>query len=304
MALTTVQLPAMAWNCHMHSFDPVAYPFKPTRSYTPEAAPMTAFMDNALTENAIVVQATVEDGHAGLLDHLGQARALAPERTLLGIVAWDMVSDAALRDMTDAGYDALHGAGVRGLRIHGSYGGSGDNATWVQGQFVQAVAQAPIRRLGWLVTSQLSLAMWAVLADVILNGPLLADAVFVADHNGSARPQDIGSADLDAFLRLLRSGRFYVKVGALHRRSPGNLSAMRPIIETFASTAPDALLWGSDWPHVNATATGLAPAPPLRGVDTGAELELLREWLTDDQWEHMFVTNPARAFGVDGRRRA
>ncbi|EJT69600.1 hypothetical protein GGTG_13216 [Gaeumannomyces tritici R3-111a-1] len=298
MALTTVQLPAMAWNCHMHLFDPVAYPFKPTRSYTPEAAPMTVFMNNALTENAIVVQATVEDGHAGLLDHLGQARALAPERT-------DMVSDAALRDMTDAGYDALHGAGVRGLRIHGSYGGSGDdNATWVQGQFVQAVAQAPIRRLGWLVTSQLSLVMWAVLADVILNGPLLADAVFVADHNGSARPQDIGSADLDAFLRLLRSGRFYVKVGALHRRSPGNLSAMRPIIETFASTAPDALLWGSGWPHVNATATGLAPAPPLRGVDTGAELELLREWLTDDQWEHMFVTNPARAFGVDGRRRA
>ncbi|KAL8336634.1 hypothetical protein RB601_000444 [Gaeumannomyces tritici] len=264
----------------MHSFDPVAYPFKPTRSYTPEAAPMTAFMDNALTENAIVVQATVEDGHAGLLDHLDQARALAPERTVLGIAAWDMVSDAALRDMADAGYDALHGAGVRGLRIHGSYGGSGDNATWVQGQFVQAVAQAPIRRLGWLVTSQLSLAMWAVLADVILNGPLLADAVFVADHNGSARPQDIGSADLDASCACCALGA------------------------STLNAAPDALLWGSDWPHVNATATGLAPAPPLRGVDTGAELELLREWLTDDQWEHMFVTNPARAFGVDGRRRA
>ncbi|KLU89911.1 hypothetical protein MAPG_08880 [Magnaporthiopsis poae ATCC 64411] len=178
MALATaaVQLPPMAWNCHMHSFDPAVHPFKPTRHYTPEPAPITAFLNNTVAQNAILVQATIEDGHAGLLDGLDQARVLAPDRTVLGIFC-----------------------------------------------------------------------------------------------------------------------------GALHRRSPGNLPAMRPIIEAFADAAPDALLWGSDWPHVNSSAVGLTPSPPLRGVDTQAELGLLREWLTDEQWERMLVVNPARAFGVDGK---
>lgn len=299
LAAAAAQLPPMAWNCHMHSFDPLVHPFKPTRHYTPEPAPITAFLNNTVAQNAILIQATVEDGHAGLLEGLGQARVLAPDRTVLGILAWDLATDASLRDMTDSGYDALHGADVRGLRIFGS---GDNNATWARDQLVQAVQLAPVRRLGWLVSAYLPLAMWAALAEVLLNDPLLAGAVFVADHNGSAAPQDLGSAELDAFLRLLRSGRFYVKVGALHRRSPGNLPAMRPIIEAFAGAAPDALLWGSDWPHVNSSATGLTPSPPLQGVDTEAELRLLREWLTDEQWERMLVVNPARAFGVDSKR--
>ena len=73
----------------------------------------------------------------------------------------------------------------------------------------------------------------------------------MADHIACATPSNYGSSALQDFVELLQSGRVYVKISALYRRSPVDIHVMKDIITLLAQAAPRALLWGSDWPHVN-----------------------------------------------------
>jgi len=53
--------------------------------------------------------------------------------------------------------------------------------------------------------------------------------------------------------------------------------------------APDRMVWGSDWPHVN-----LKDHMP----DTGALRNLLQVWAPDPAQRHrILVDNPARLYG-------
>ncbi|KAF9880161.1 amidohydrolase [Colletotrichum karsti] len=292
-----MQLPAMSWNCHMHCFNPDQFPFKANRSYTPEPAVITDALNNTWTDNFMLVQATIEDGFTGLLDNLGRARDLDPGKHTAGTIFWDPEHEAQLKNMTGSQYDQLHDAGIRSVRVHGSYGGSGDNLDWVRTQFLDVAQYSPVHRHNWSISAQLPLATWSALAQTLIEHPLLQNVSVIADHDGSATPSDAGSPELSNFLRLLESGKFYVKIGALHRRSPTNIELMRPIVESFVNTAPGNVLWGSDWPHVNTTTGNLSPARPLE-VDTGAELTALKSWLTEEQWLNMLVNNPQRLFGT------
>lgn len=65
----------------------------------------------------------------------------------------------------------------------------------------------------------------------------------MADHVACATPTDYGCSALQDFLDLLGSGRMYVKISALHRRSPSDIRAMEPIVCMLAQNAPQALLW-------------------------------------------------------------
>lgn len=288
-------LPQSSWNTHTHCFDPERHPFKSSRSYTPEAAPLEDLIKQSPADNVMIVQATIEDGYSGLLDTLAKGHEQYPNKQILGTIFWDP-EDLSLKNKTDAEWDKLHEAGVRSVRIHGSYGGSGDDLDWVLEKFVQVATDCPLKRHGWTISAQLPLAMWSKMKDSILNHPKLKAVIIIADHNGSATPEDYDTDQFNDFLALLETGRFYSKVGALHRRAD-DITLMEPIIKAFAKAAPGGLVWGSDWPHVNASVKGLEPTPPLE-VDTNEELRLLREWLTDDQWEKMFVCNPAQVFGM------
>ncbi|KAF5679582.1 amidohydrolase 2 [Fusarium heterosporum] len=139
--------------------------------------------------------------------------------------------------------------------------------------------------------------MWSSIANTILNHPDLRDISFIVDHNGSAAPTDFGTLEFANFIRLLESGRLYVKIGALHRRSD-NIALMEPVVKAYANAAPNGIVWGSDWPHVNTTIKGLTPTPPIE-VNTDEELRLLRSWLTDIEWNKMLVLNPRHAFSVE-----
>ncbi|KAK2471441.1 hypothetical protein H9L39_17672 [Fusarium oxysporum f. sp. albedinis] len=94
----------------------------------------------------------------------------------------------------------------------------------------------------------------------------------------------MNTPDFATLLHLLSSPNMYIKLGALHRRC-NQISQMEHMIKALANAAPDSILWGSDWPHCNAAIRGLAPTPPLE-VNTDQELGLLRDWLTEEQWEH------------------
>ncbi|KAI1761666.1 major facilitator superfamily domain-containing protein [Hypoxylon sp. FL1150] len=293
--MTSFHIPPNAWDVHVHCLDPDRFPYKPSRTYTPQPAPLKSLFSSLLIDNIVLVQASVEDGETGLLQHLDECREEQSTRLARGIIATD------LQGLSPSQFDRYHEAGVRGIRIHGSHGGLGDDLDWVRAQLTRAARLYPVKNYDWCISAQLPLKTWSSLADDIVHdrGSELANVTLVADHNGMASPADIDSPELDNFLRLVASGKVYVKIGALHRRSPGDLHAMRPLVQLFAEKAPRRILWGSDWPHVDASSKGLLPAAPMQGVGTVEELEAIHSWLTPRQWSDMLVANPERFKTLD-----
>jgi predicted TIM-barrel fold metal-dependent hydrolase len=286
------EMPPDSWDCHIHSFDPERHPFKLGRTYTPPPASLASFFQQSPASRVILVQATVEDGHAGLMDNLTQFREQYPDLTIRGTIAqqsnWDELDTEI--------FDTLHELGVRSIRVHGFYGGSGGDPTAICRTLRSLAASYPVRTYGWSISAQLPLKTWANLSEILIKDPDFSRLHLIADHNACAAPADLGGADLRTFLELLRSRRVHVKVSALYRRSPKDIQSMRGIIERFAEVASDALLWGSDWPHCDTTAGGDS-LPPLRGPqEVATELQLLRDWLTEGQWRKMLCENPQRAF--------
>jgi predicted TIM-barrel fold metal-dependent hydrolase len=288
--ITNFTVPAGAWNTHVHCFTPDRYPFKPDRSYTPQPAPLPLLVENLFTENVVIVAASIEDGPQGLVGHVQDFSENYPTRKGLGIVTWDPTAHPGLWNLTDCEIDYFHSVGVRGVRI---YEGTSDvDFVWEQ---IQQAANLS-KRHKWCITANLPLATWSALGDKILHAPELQGITIIADHHAKALPSLHGTPDFDKVLDLMGAGRLAVKLGSLHRESD-RIELMQPIIQSFANRAPAGIVWGSDWPHVNTTNKSLEPGPPIQ-VDTEAELTLLRDWLTDEQWQMMFVSNPPRLFGL------
>lgn len=290
-------LPRGAWDCHVHCFDTERYVLKPSRAYTPKPALLEGLVQAGHTDQIMLVQATIEDGYKGLLHNLTRAKQDFPKKKVYGTIYADPSPQASLENVSTSDFDALHQAGVRSIRIHGSYGGSGTSLDWIKDQFRRVAKLWPISAYGWSICSQLPLASWAALENFLCHEPCLQNVVIVADHNGGVSPLDVGTLEFRSFLSLLKQCRLCVKTGALLRRSPDDIRMMQPVVEAFASAAPNSILWGSDWPHIDST-KGLEPHGPLEGVDTAYELQLLRAWMSEAQWEAMLVSNPERLFGV------
>lgn len=287
------KLPPGAWDTHTHTFNPIDFPLKSDRAYTPASAPFEKLLESCAANNIVLVQTTVEDGFAGLVANLRRCHSTAMSRNLRGII----LADPALDTLTDQEYDHLHHIGVRAIRLHGFHGGSGDSISWVRSQILRLASSYPVKVYSWKLSAQLPLSSWAALKGFWSEHQCLQHVTMIADHFGSAVPADLGSASLDTFVEMIQNGTLHVKLSALHRRSPQNSSLMEPVVKLFASRASHALLWGSDWPHVDASHTAIDDAGSLLEVDTYEELALLRTWLSQQQWRDMLVTNPQRIFG-------
>ncbi|OJJ58396.1 hypothetical protein ASPSYDRAFT_46414 [Aspergillus sydowii CBS 593.65] len=68
------------WDTHVHVLNPVQFPFKSSRTYTPELASLDQLISSSPATNFLVVQASVEDGPDAILHHLD----LRDEHTQIG----------------------------------------------------------------------------------------------------------------------------------------------------------------------------------------------------------------------------
>ncbi|KAH5432406.1 hypothetical protein HBI47_093520 [Parastagonospora nodorum] len=284
-----------SWDCHVHCFDPAKYPYKTPRSYTPRPAPLGVLRQNLLTKNVMLVQATIERDFAGILAKLEDCRTAAFE--FPGMVRGTILAGPEIFALSNEKVKRMHLLGIRCIRLHGSYGGSGHDLGWVQNELQALAALKPVREYGWAISAQLPLETWSHLKPFILSDPHLAGITIVADHVACATPTDYGSSALQDFLELLGSGRVYIKISALHRRSPSDIRAMEPVVCMLAQNAPQALLWGSDWPHVNTSHNDFEEGP-LEGADASHELAVVKSWLSEKQKQCMLVENPRRVFGI------
>ncbi len=231
--------PAGACDAHCHIFGPgERYPYAPDRTYTPPDAPLSRFKElqsilgleravlvNASchgTDNTVIVDAIAQSG--------GRYRGIAN----------------ADDSFTERDFEALHGAGFRGVRFNfvKHLGGIPD-----MGEFHRVIAR--IKPLGWHV----DLHFDAV--DLMEFGPLLRSlpVPFIIDHMGRVPTQGgLGQEPFKLLLELARSHEgCWMKISGAERISstgPPFTDAV-PFAAALIAASPDRILWGTDWPHPN-----------------------------------------------------
>jgi 2-pyrone-4,6-dicarboxylate lactonase len=267
------KLPPGATDAHCHVFGPAnKFPYAPNRRYTPGDAPkemLRALHDHLGIERSVIVQASCHGtDNRAMLDCI----ASDPER-YRGVA---IVDDS----FTDADYDTLHKGGVRGVRFN----------------FVKHLGGAPdvnvfsrvidrIRTRGWHVVLHLDAPDIIPLSSMIRALPL----VFVIDHMGRMpAAAGVEQPPLLALLELAKLPNCWIKVAGAERISMPPYAAAAPIARKIAEALPDRLIWGTDFPHPNAT----------HEADEADLIDLIPQYASAPlAQKRLMVDNPARLYG-------
>ncbi|MFD0289316.1 amidohydrolase family protein [Streptomyces lutosisoli] len=271
-------LPPDSCNAHCHIFGPAeVFPYAPERTFTPLDAPkeqLRALHAHLGLTRAVVVQSSCH-GH----DHRVLLDALASGAGRLRGVA--LIGKATSR----AEIEELHRAGVRAFRLN----------------FLPHLRTPPTRAeidsvlervdgLGW--SAQLHVRDEEIVGLEQLVRALPGRAVI--DHIGRV---DVGAGRDGPALRSLRAlldtGDVWVKVSGVDRVSrqgPPYADAVA-VAASLVAYAPERVLWGTDYPHVNIT----GPAP-----DDGLLVDLLEQLAPDaTHLRRLLVDNPAELFDFE-----
>jgi predicted TIM-barrel fold metal-dependent hydrolase len=284
-------VPAGACDCHVHVFgDPQRYPLFAGRTYTPETALVSevrALLTALHMDRVVVVQPSVygTDNTCTLdaIRDLGaQARGIA-------------VIDAST---TDAALDQMARAGIRGVRLNLSTGGTSDPVEALR-RFQAVTGRAKARN--WHVQFNTTLPMIEALGPQLLASPV----TIVIDHFGGAvGARGVEQPGFGTLVNLVKAGKAYVKISAaadnVSKLAP-NYPDVAPLARALVSANPQRILWGTGWPHPGGTAGAgrkSTDISPLAQTDDGLVLNLLPAWVPDPiTRKTILVDNPARLFG-------
>ena len=277
-------VPPGACDCHTHIHVP-QFPYYEGRVYTPDAATpdeMAALHKALHIQRVVIVTPSVygTDNRPTLLGM--QARG----RDARGVAVID-------EKTTDAELEAMHKAGMRGIRLNLATGGTNDPAVGAK-RFQYASERMKARK--WHVQLNTNLAMIAAMKDQLKTSPV----PIVIDHFGNARPEDgPQQPGFDALVDLVRSGVAYVKI-SVSAGPRSDYSGFAPLARALIAANPDRIVWGTNWPHPNSvTPAGRKPTEhtPVFEVDDGLVLNQLAVWVPDAAMrKRILVDNPARVY--------
>ena len=275
-------------DCHTHVFPPAeAFPFSPTRHYTPDLAKveqLKALHQSLGVERVVIVHPSPYGADNACL--LWALQTIGPSAR--GVAVIDANTSPSL-------LQELHQAGVRGTRLNLET--VGQNSPRIAQQLLLDTAKQ-VASLGWHIQIFTNLGVIEGLHDTIMQ----AATPVVIDHFGHLKAS-LGPAQpgFDALLSLLRAGKVYVKLSAAYRVSeaPDYLD-VDPFAQALIEANPDRLVWGTDWPH---------PFPPKGYVrrpdviekfhheDNQAALRRLVKWAGSEEIARkILVDNPARLY--------
>jgi 2-pyrone-4,6-dicarboxylate lactonase len=272
--------PPLACDCHAHICGPQAtYGFIPERIYTPPDALLPAYRHLLATlgcGRAVLVQPSFHGADnrallAAMMEAGGAFRGVAV-----------LADDTSERDIA-----VLHAAGVRGARLNivDIKTGKGELPL----AHIERLADR-IKAFGWHIEFLMHVDEFPELDRMLARLPV--DCVF--GHLGYVRiGQGADAPGFQALLRMLAAGRAWVKLTGPYRITAKPL----PHVDThgfaraLVETAPDRLVWGSDWPHVK---TGWSIPMP----NDGDLADLLQVWVPDAEVrKRVLVDNPAKLYG-------
>ncbi len=231
--------PPLGWDAHVHVFDEAA-PVVPGH-YRPDHHPLAEIEALAAAHGVghlVFVQPSVYGTDNALL-----LRALAREP---GRHRGVVVVDA---DIDEATLDAMHAAGVRGVRFN-LVSPVGERATPATPQARFAALAPKLRQRGWHV-------QWYVpreqLGTVLAlhQGPGLG-LPCVLDHLAGLRadtaPDDTAWPTLSALAGL----GAWIKLSGWYRLGAAEpYTALQPLVERVVRLFGPRCVWGSDWPHTS-----------------------------------------------------
>jgi predicted TIM-barrel fold metal-dependent hydrolase len=283
----------LKWDTHVHLFEPERFPLSDTRSYTPMAATPADLLASSPGESFLLVQASVENGTNALMAHMQDLRSsLAPGNVVRGEIIYGQDSN-----YTDAELDAFNDAGVRVLRGYARFANDTEATTNEMKRLLEGSMGEIARKYGWIVSFQLPPAVWTMLEDFSWKDKLPGIPV-IAEHLGSVNVplNEESRRGLQSLVKLMEDDVLTVKLNALHRRGlRGNEECMKQVIEQLIAAGPQRLIWGSDWPHVNSSASGLEPSKFLP-VNETAELEWLKSFMPAKVFSDMLYATPTKLF--------
>ena len=270
-----LQAPPGACDCHMHIFEPRFAP----RADTPYPPPVATVQDYAAVRRrlglsrAVVIQSVTHGA-----DNSNLVAALeAFEGTARGVAVIDLgTTQEELARLSSHGV-----AGVRFEMIHGVL-------PW---EALETIA-GMIAPFGWHIDLQTDGRDLPKLVDRLLDLP----CPIILDHYGKfvdALPPEHPA--VKALLKLLRSGKGWVKLTApyagRHMR-PEPWPELIPMTRAFLETAPDRVVWGSEWPQ------SMLPFFKVPVPDHALLLDLLLDYTTDETLlQRILVDNPATLYG-------
>jgi 2-pyrone-4,6-dicarboxylate lactonase len=289
VALDTLSVPATssphhpvplgACDAHSHIFGPFERypPLKPSTYPLQEATPVVHQLMRrclGMPRGVLVQPAPYANDPSAILSAIAESRG-----TLRGVA----VADAEVHDETLLRWKD---GGITGLRFVEMRSPSGDRYPGSVG-FETLTALAPrMRKLG------LHAQLWAPAEILALHLPFLIrlGVPIVLDHMAS--PESARGIEDPAFMaisNLLRDHDLWVKLTICRvSKAAPEFADVRPFHDALIGTAPNKLLWGSDWPYVR-----LTPAP-----DAGHMLDLFHEWTQDAAVRRqVLVDNPRRLYG-------
>jgi len=271
----TFKLPPGSTDAHCHVFGPGdKFPYAPNRRYTPEDAPkemLFALHRHLGVERTVIVQASCHG---------------SDNRAMLDAIADDpkRIKGVCIVDNTfgDAEYKTLHDGGVRGARFNfvKHLGGRPD-----MDLFNRTIDR--IKGMGWHVVLHLDAPDIVPMSDMIRRLPL----PFVIDHMGRVPGKDgVGQPPLKALLELAKLDNCWIKVCGSERISFPPYAEAVPIAQAIMAAAPDRVLWGTDFPHPNAT----------HEADEADLVDLVPQFTADPVLQRkLLVDNPARLYGFE-----
>ena len=280
-------VPAGACDCHTHIHgDPETFPFFSGRVYTPETAlpeEMSALHKALRIQRVVIVTPSVygTDNSATLYGMKARGK--------------DARGIAVIDEKTpEAALDAMHRAGIRGIRLNLATSGVTDPSA---GRKRFQAAAERVQKRKWHVQMYTNLAVISSIKDLVLASPVPA----VFDHFGGAQAalgvEQTGFKDL---VELVRSGKAYVKISGGYRASKlaPDYPDAAPLARALIAANAERIVWGTDWPHPNSSSGNPATqVTPLFQIDDGRLLNQLPVWAPDAAIRRkILVDNPAKLY--------
>jgi predicted TIM-barrel fold metal-dependent hydrolase len=275
MSAPRFRVPPLACDSHLHIYDARFRMAWPSLRATPDAsvAEFRLLQQRLGTTRAVVVQpAAYGTDNAVTVDALEQMKPHARGVAVLH------------PEVTDRELQALHDAGVRGLRFS-----QHDPRTAVTTPGMIEPLANRIADLGWHVQLHLKGDQIAEMGSLIRRLP--TQVVF--DHMGRIpQPFGVRHPAYEIVRERLDAGRAWVKLSGPYLDSQTGsprYADVKPVARGYVAAAPERLVWGSDWPH---------PTERDRKPDDAVLLDLLQEWVPDEPTRRrILVENPATLYG-------
>jgi len=277
----TFALPDGATDCHHHIYDP-RFPYNPNAVLKPPYATVSDYRalqkKIGTSRNVMVQPSTYGTDNSCVLDVLAQmgdnCRAVC--------VVNSKVTDNELRK--------LNAAGVRGVRIQFGLGNP------VGADEVMPLAKR-IAAMGWHIQCNMPPDQLVEMTPLLLSLPVPV----IIDHLG--RAVDDKGPQFVAVRKLLDSGHGWVKLSGAYLYGggvPPDYAGASLAAKAYLKGAPERCVWGSDWPHPDAT----KKLNPVAMPDDVVLINLLARWAPDAKLRHrILVENPEKFYGFDPEKR-